>query len=342
MFTNRKIFTLLLTVFLGTALHSQIINIKDRAFHFSLEPVFSYTEGTLGEYLFHASADDDSKKASYLEWDKQLFMYGAKAESSYKRLHFDVLFMSSVSGLNSGQMKDSDWKNLSDYSMKTTYSYGDNRAEENCSTEACLYFDIYRTDSVTFSPAVQFQYDYDSFMCEESEGYKTDGKHWWYDESAVHYPYYDSSGKKHKLAPIGYYRHSLYTWIGFKINAKINRRLSFNLGAFASPAAYFYSMDTHYSQDRETKELYGKHNRQIQTAYFPSVKLEGEIDFSLTTLLDFTLNASGLFSFRINRGTWFSDYFAGIKQDDYYDVGQDSGSDMQYFKIRAGLKFNLL
>ena len=68
-------------------------------FHLSVAPLFSYTSGHLGEYLYYSKFDDDSKKASYLSWDKKIFLYGAEIEASCSRFHFDTSFLTSIRNL---------------------------------------------------------------------------------------------------------------------------------------------------------------------------------------------------------------------------------------------------
>lgn len=338
----RKTAALIFAFFTFSNLFAQIFGNDKNDFHIAIEPVFSYTSGFLGETWFYSKYEDDSKKKSYLEWDKKLFLYGAEISSSYKRFHFDTQFLTSIQNLKSGEMSDSDWKNTSDYSMKTTYSVGDNKAVENYSFQASIYFDFFPEKPIVLSPVFQFQYDYDSFAREEAEGWYSDGKHWWYDESSTHYPYYNSqTGKRYKLAEIDYYRHSFYAWTGFKLHSKLTKRLKFDFSALVSPYAYFYSLDTHWAQDKSTKEKFKKNNRQIQSAFFPSMKIEAKADFSLTKVFDLTFGASGLLGLKVNRGKWFQDYFGDFKQDDFYDSGEDSGSFMQYLSARIGCKIKV-
>lgn len=338
----KKFALILFIFFLFSFLNAQIFT-GNRAFNLSIEPAAAYTNGFLGEYFFRHYLEDKSKKESYLEWDKKLILYGAQFSLNYKRIHIDALFLNSVQNRKSGKMSDSDWKNDSDYSMKTTYSTGDNEACRNFTMEASLYFDFYPSERLCISPLVQVQYDYDSFACKESEGWKSDGKHWWYDENSTYYPRYNpQTGKREKLGEIDYNRKSLYTWTGFKVKTKLTERLSFDFSALASPYAYFYSLDTHWSQDKSTKEKFKKHRRQIQTAYFPAIKLQAKADFAINRIFDLTFSASGLFSLKITRGKWENDFYGESLQDGYYDTCQNSGSDMQYLSARIGLKIKIL
>ena len=313
-------------------------------FHFSISPEFSYASGHLGQYLYYSKFDDDSKKASYLSWDKKLFLYGAEIEASYSRIHFDASFLTSIRNLKSGIMSDSDWKNTSDYSMKTTYSLGDNKAIENYSVVSSVYYDFDVLENLSLSPLISFQYDYDSFSREDAEGWYSDGKHSWHDESSVHYPRVNpETGKKQYLAPIDYYRHSFYTWAGVKARCKICKKADFSFDFLASPFAYFYSMDTHWAKN--SGKWYGKHYRQIQSACFPVVpalKMNAKLSVALSKFFDLNFSSSGLLCLKTIRGTWFNDYFQDSRQDDFYDSGQDSGATMQYFSLGIGVKVKVI
>lgn len=338
---TKKTAALILIFLLSLPLSAQIFT-NQNDFHLEVEPAFSYTNGFLGEYFYYHYLVDDSKKMSYLEWDKKIFMYGAEISSSFKRFHLDSRFMIAASDSKSGEMTDSDWQNESDFSMKTTYSVGGNNAAKNYSAEASVYFDFFPAEKIALSPMVQVQYDFDSFECEKMEGWKSNGKHWWFDESSTHYPYVDSDGKTYKLGEIDYYRHSFYTWAGFKICLKPAKRFDFDFSALVSPYAYFYSLDTHWAQEKSTKEMFEKHRKQYQAAFFPAFKLEAKASFSITKIFDLTFAASGLFSVKINRGKWEQDFYDDFLQDDYYDTYQDSGADMQYICARIGCKVRIM
>ena len=77
---------------------------------------------------------DCSKKISLLEWDRNIFFIGAGAHIDFGKLVIQVGFDYGLSD-SCGKMADSDWLNISNYEMKTTYSIGDSEALKNYQTE---------------------------------------------------------------------------------------------------------------------------------------------------------------------------------------------------------------
>ena len=148
---------------------------KKNDFHISVEPVISYSTGHLGEIMYHSSPSD--KKISYLEWERDIFLFGANILVSYKNLHVEGGIASSVFDQNSGIMEDSDWLNTNDYSMKTTFSTGDNEAVENYEANFSVSYDFDMTEWLTFSPVLNVRYYYDSFERRSADGWYTGTKY---------------------------------------------------------------------------------------------------------------------------------------------------------------------
>jgi len=124
-------------IFFSSACYSQVFN--SQLFKLSVEPEFSYVNGSLKEIIYQSG--DKSKKRSLLEWDKKLWLYGVNIESSVKNLHFDLGIQTAANKV-SGQMRDSDWLSKTDYSMKTSYSWGDNISDQNYIAGLSIYYDL--------------------------------------------------------------------------------------------------------------------------------------------------------------------------------------------------------
>lgn len=343
----KSLFAILTLFYAGIfSVSAQFFSSDKSGFHISVEPTISYSDGNFGEYLYYSSPSD--KKISYLEWDKEIFLFGVNVETSYKNLHFDFGFASSVFDQSSGQMQDSDWLNTKDYSMKTTYSVGENEAVQNYEVNARIHYEFKTTSWLSFSPAVSFKYNFDSFERHSAEGwygqgsYSSDGKnHNWYDDEAQHFPYTYWSDEKNrfvtrKLAGIDYYRHSFFTFFGVSSTIIPHPRFSFDVDFLLSPFSYFYAVDTHHSQS------FNKHYRMIQFSYFNVLALGLRANFSLNKNFDFSLGTNYLFSFEIARGTLFSDTFSDVKQDNFYNTGQDSGATLENFTVLLGCKIKIL
>ena len=334
-----KLFAFFISIFPLTA---QIF--ENKSVHFAIEPFVSYTNGHLGEFLFHSSSNDERKKVSYLEWDKNLFLFGASFYINYKNFYVETKFSSSIFDQNSGKMQDSDWKNTSDSTMKTTYSVGDNKSIENYSARLSISYDFSAVPWLSFSPVAEFQYDFDSFERSDAEGwYSSDNRHWWYDETSTHYPktYWNDEKGRYvtlKLAGIDFYRHFFSASLGIGTKIKPISRLSIDFRILVSPFSYFYSVDSHHAQDKTTKAMYKKHYREIQFSYFNIFSLSAGANFKINKLSELTFHGSYTFNFEIARGTTFADYFQDTKQDDYVNLGQDSGASIENLTLSFGLK----
>ena len=338
---KRIVFSLL---FFLSLFHTSAQIFREKELHVSVEPFVAVSRGTLGEMMYYDSFYDSSRKISYLEWEKNLFLFGMSTELEYKKIHFEAGAASSFFEQNSGEMRDSDYLNPEDYSMKTTYSIGDNSAVENYEFHASLYYDFETLSWLTLSPLVGFSYSYDSFERREAEGWYSDGKHWWYDETSIHYPQNYWNGSRNvtlKLAQIDFYRKTFTTWAGFKAKITPYRRLHFIFDLLISPYSYFYAVDSHHAQESVTKKMYKRHYKMIQTSYMNMLLLSAGAVFSVNEIFDITIGCFYSFTFEAERGTLYTDYVAGDRQDKYYKSGQDSGTSTENFTAKLGCKIKI-
>lgn len=283
---------------------------KPQSFHLSLEPFFSYTNGTLNEVIYRSS--DNDSKISLLEWNRKIFTYGANVKSQFYNFYFDLGFRTSFQNQKSGEMEDSDWLNPNDYSMKTTYSVGTNYAEKNYEANVSVSYKFESLKCFFIEPKIQFQYMYDSFyrkkgakgwygQVEDDYG-STDGNyHWWYEEEAREYPYYNPlTGKTRKLAGIDYERHNFYVWMGGNIGIKIER-FCIDLGFMISPFTYFSAEDRHHTSGEDT--VY----HEIQQDYFTSFKFSFNFIYSISKYFDVVLKIENLIAKNI-KGDFYEDW----------------------------------
>lgn len=160
---KKTVYIQLFVFFLITAsLHAQILGLKSKnSFQLSIEPTFSYTNGTLYESIYRSA--DKSKKISLLEWERKIFMCGTNINAEYRNFFIDFGFSTSFPDITSGEMRDSDWQNPYDYNMKTTYSEGINYAEKNYDAAASIGYKFRLAEKFFLAPKIQCQYLYDSF-----------------------------------------------------------------------------------------------------------------------------------------------------------------------------------
>lgn len=311
----------------------------EKSFNFYLEPHIAFSHGTIGEYLYDNS--DTDRLLSRLDWERNLFLYGAEAGVSFWRLNFSADFSSSVPK-NFGKMHDSDWMNDYHPDMKTTYSVGDNKAVKNHEALLSLSFDFFPFSSSSertfvISPLAQFHYSFDSFERTDAEGWygqsrnSSDGKnHWWYESEAEHLPrtyWNDSKGRyvTRRLAGISYERkfYSFFTGIRFKL--KVSEKISGNLGLMVAPFARSEVEDVHNGYEP-------RHYKHVQTGYWDSAKLSFGGSFSASKKIDITLNTE-LFFMNLLKGS----YALENKKDPYYRTGGKQFAVSARLGIRANI-----
>lgn len=302
---------------------------------FFVEPHAGYTRGAITEFLYDGGSD--GRLLSKLEWDRNLFLYGVNASLSVWRFSLGVDFSASVPG-ECGNMQDSDWMSESRPQMKTTYSVGTNEAVQNYDTTLSLSFDFFpfcsaEEPSFVLSPAVQLQYQYDSFDRSSAEGWygqwqwSDDGaNHWWYEDEAAHFPYSYWSDEKgryvtRKLAGVSYSRHALGVYLGVGARIRIFRRLWIEPSFFAAPFSYAKATDTHHGSETRYGEKQKWHWKQLRASL--------GAEYALTERISATLGAAVLCS-QAERGTYARD---GIKDSSYR-----TGAGQFSFTARAGVR----
>lgn len=326
----KRTFIFLCLLIFPFSLSAQLFHTQD--FHLSLEPAFSYSVGVLNESIYHSQ--NTKKKISLLEWERKVWMYGFRLDASFRKFHLKGGFESAIP-TSSGEMRDSDWLNYSDYSMKTTYSVGTNYADRNFDSFLSFSYDFEPAAGLSLSPEAQIQYSFDSFHREKgAEGwyghsdYSSDGKnHWWYEDEAAHFPSVNpETGKTRKLAGIDYYRHSLYLWAGLSLAFSFSR-FHAGLSFLISPFTYLSAEDRHHTAGDDNVF------HEIQEDYFTSYKLDLNLSYTLSECFDLTLSGSLLIVSDI-RGELYEDW----TENKY----QASGGGSQAGTIRLGCRIKVL
>lgn len=96
---------------------------KKSIFSLSVEPLFGFKNGSLGEYVFLYEPAFESPLLSYLDWQiKKEFFAGANLSFGIKDFFLTGDFKAAVP-LNCGIMTDSDWRNNEKLSLDTSYDY---------------------------------------------------------------------------------------------------------------------------------------------------------------------------------------------------------------------------
>lgn len=284
---------------------------SENPFHFAIKSSLGYTNGTLNESIYHSA--DKTKKISLLEWERKIFLYNVEASTLFKNFHLDFGLESSFPKQKSGEMRNPDWQNPYDYSMKTTYSVGTNFAEKNYNASFSFYYDFEIPRGFFVSPKINCQYLYDSFSRKKgAEGWyghidekygSTDGKyHWWYEEEARKYPYTDQeTGKTWNLAGIDYKKHSFYLWTGFSVGFKREKTRA-DISFLTTPFTYFSAEDRHHTGTGEDNVFH-----EIQQDSFSSYKFSFDFYYNLSEFISIDFNAEYLSAFDI-KGDLYIDW----------------------------------
>ncbi|WP_277950594.1 omptin family outer membrane protease [Treponema zioleckii] len=301
-------------------------------FHISVEPSLGVSCGVLNELLYHST--DTSKKISLLEWERNLILGGTKLNLSYNALRFESSFWVAVPRI-CGEMRDSDWLNTRNYSMKTNYSVGDNYSDGNYDATISLIYDFEPTPGFFISPKIQAQYAFDSFYRKKgSKGWygdaehSSDGKnHYWYDEEAQEYPSVNpETGKTRKLAGIDYYRHSVYLWAGLALGFNY-KKFHGDLGFLISPFTYFSAEDRHHTATSNDNVYH-----EIQQDFFSAYKFNLNLSYAISRFFDLTFNCETLITLTLK-----GDLYIGWAKD----VDQPSGASAQTTSAGLGCRIKL-
>ncbi len=293
-------------------------------FSISILPNCGITHGVLEEKIYNSSKNHEI--ISLLEWEKNLFLLGADAEISFKSFFVTAGFEIALPA-ECGEMRDSDWLNQKDRTMKTRYSFGENIAQNNVGFSLSFgrHFDFDTIFSII--PIFQTKYTFDSFERKNAEGFYSDDTKWYFDETSKHYPseYYWSEEKqkyvRSVLAGVGYERYSIVFWVGSKVQFSISKKCTISFGAFFSAYSYTDATDTHHGS--ETKY------RQTQSAVFSKIKIPFEIEFDLSKRLSLNFNAHALFG-KTEKGELFV--------NGELNKAQPSGSTVQEILAKIGIK----
>ena len=329
-----------------TGLHGQIIK-KTGSFSLTVEPALTFASEKITENIYYSAPNED-KKISMLEWENRVLMYGISVLSQYKKAKLNFSIYSSNDFLHRGIMTDSDWDNMDNFEMKTNLSKGDSMLNSCLDTNLSFQLDFNAAETVKISPAVSVNYNKKSFSRKNAEGwygskkYTTDGQyHWWYDDEAAKYPYYnETTGKRYRLAPIDLYTTDFAAEAGIKACFKITDRTVLGFYAGTTVFTYFYGIDTHWTQDGSTKELYPMRYKYEYFNFFEKVNADIFMNIQLTDIFevaaDLCINTTANQIKKKTKGTFTSDL------DKFYTSNQDFSIFKENLYLKIALKINII
>lgn len=261
------------------------------ALSLSVAPTVSASRGTLGEKLYNGT--EKHEMISHLEWERNVVMLGAEAEVGAGAWRLGASVSLGIPG-DSGVMRDYDYLNDSDHAMMTNHSVGASRSESCVEATVSAGREFRADGAFSVTPLVQAQFSRDSFeRARGAEGWYSDGRHWWFEEGATHYPseyeWNEALGRptRRVLAGVSYVRSSFSAWLGAEMRFFPASRLVLRTGALVSPFSYTDALDTHHGSETEY--------RQVQTGFFSRIRLNCGADVALTGRLTLSLTGEAMF-----------------------------------------------
>ena len=265
---------------------------KELAFHLAFEPYFACVFGQLDEYVFQ-KYNGEWERLSLLEWEeKPRWEYGMRVGSSYKKVHLDLHIASSFTA-PSGEMRDSDWQNMSDWSMKTNYSVSDNKISSYLNFGGSVGFAFSPWEKMTLMPL--FEVGYSNLL------FKAYGGEAWYGTNTTPFCSWDSPNAVHSTFEgniIDYDRWSIYTYLGMVCSFMPIDRLALDFFLGASPYTYAESMDIHHLRSLRFKD--------ITNSVFKHFKGNATVRYSFNDVFTLGLSLDGYLVTQDRGDTWYS------------------------------------
>ena len=210
---------------------------------FYVEPLTGFTYGTNFEYVYTNSEEYGGylNKLSQLDWHFGDWFFGGKIGVSYLNMDFSVYGKGYLS-ISMGTMEDSDWLNVNDREMKTTYSINESwlneafiaGAEFKASAMKNNFFDLRGT----------FGLEYQHYSYSAGNGYG------WYGNASNPMQAWNEEGvlfyKKGQLNGIDYEFNRFLINIGFDLSINLCRYVTLNGGLYVSVFSYFTDIDFHH------------------------------------------------------------------------------------------------
>lgn len=306
-------------------------NLSERNFHLSIEPLFGFRNGLLGEYVYEKVPNTETyKKLSQLDWDIQnQFFLGGKISAEYSNFNFCVYSAGFVKG-NCGTMTDSDWIGLVEY--KTNLSFSEETIENSFFIGSDLIYSFPFFSFFSLKTGINFEYEYFNIYGKNGYGWYGTTSIFttvpWNSPNATFFP-------KGKLAGVEITRNSFYSWIFVEPTFHITKYADFSLFYKFSPYANFKSIDHHESFSRNDDGTYYYDNGN---AVFKGHQL------GFTATAKPTQNLSVSFSYKYH----FIDFFYGKnhqnkagKTDAFAESTAKSGFDEHWSDFTLSVSYRL-
>ena len=294
---------------------------------FSITPFFEFEAGKYGEYIY----DNNKNPISGLEWDLfPVIKNGFQLNFGYRPLSF-VLDISAGYPLKSGKMKDSDWIEKA----KCIYSENQVYSQTNINLGVSTFYDFYFNDFI-LSPALQIEYQYNSFMAKEGYGWYGIAKYSKNGETVS----WDDSNAKYFDKISGYSTYAMtnfYSFTGIKVSTNLSDKISLSLLSLISPYSYMKAHDNHYRKDgKKTKYIIARQNNffvRFKEVFTTELKLSNSFSLESTLSAFLGVKEFGEYSF----------YSLSPLDEDSFYLSQKGlfASDIYLINVKLGGKISL-
>lgn len=311
----------------------------------SVNPVFGFKNGTLGEYVFltdPAKASDTGKvtddKLSYLEWQiKNEFYAGLNIDASFKKIYVGASLNLGFPG-KSGKVFDSDWLNIQkedgngiitatkeQQSWKTSFSKHDNQLDYDFFTHIKAGYTFEPLSFFKIVPSAGLSYSRIKFTAK-------DGPYWYGEFKDTCYEKYTTATKSVTGNGIAleYQREQTAMLLGVNFLFNTPFKTVFNLGINSYPFVYTFNRDNHHG----TNVTYV----DICSDFFPMWNFSLDVSYQVTTHISVNLWGSYTMLNPI-RGNAYENQLNGNSYT--RQTGVKGGADSNSFEISLGAKYCL-
>ena len=327
----KKLLSALILAFLS--LSAFAFNLED--FSLSVEPLLGMKWGQVDEYVFLKNSKQNSDKLSELNWEiKPEVYYGLKIRGGWKGFFEETHFTAGIP-MRSGQMLDSDWKNIESAStnggntLQTNYSESDNLLDYDISFGFKGGYEFQIREILKIKPALAFEYQNIKFTGKNGTAWygkpKSGGGYYAYDDTE-HQEILDLSGQE----VIKYQRIADYLWLGSDFSYDLPIGFSVNTGFFFAPYVYAISYDNHLLKKTDYADK--------TTGFFAAFKWNLGAEYKISQRHSILFNAN-YFYMRVLRG---DNYEKTSSQKNYNkSTLVDGGAGANLFDLSLSYRFKI-
>ena len=336
----KKLLSFVFTTFIfAFSVFAQAYNFK-----FSLEPLYSFCNGSLYEYVLAWDENSSSYvKMSELDWPlESLSLIGTRATFDWNYVRLSGQFLGGIPK-NSGTMEDYDWLDYTQSGTKIYYTNSqmltNKSLSQNYLNSAFLAdlkvegkFNPWK--NLMVNPYLSLDYSYFSFSASDAYGWYGDTEHT--ADLGYNVSYDDTNASympKGTLNGIDYEKNTLNIFTGLSLGWKFKNRLLLSAYGAFSPFNYIQSLDFHhYDSEGKTGTYYQDIILDVFKSFECGAYLEANIykSFSLDLSFDFQIQ-------NLARGITYQSTQKSMKVKQASVTS--SGAKAQFWRVNFGAKW---